>query len=192
MMTKEANKIRLELEKVGVNIDDIYDLVNTKMQYPNAIPVLINLLREGIETASIKEGIIRALAVKQAIGKATPILMDEYMRTSKDNMSLRWAIGNTIYTTITKDDIDSILPIVSDKSNGISRQMFVTALGKVNSDKVENVLIKLLHDDEVIVHAIQALGRMRSNKAKKRIVELLNHPKLLVRKEAQKALSRIP
>lgn len=190
-MIVDMNVIKTELEKVGISINDIYDLVNTNESYPTAVPVLLNLLETGIDDMGTKEGVVRALAVKEAIGKASPILIAEYNRVPKDKMLLRWAIGNTIYTTITKDDVESILPIVQNKTNGISRQMFVAALGKVKIEKVENVLINLLDDDDVIAHALEALGRMKSKKAKDKISALTNHPKALIRKEALKALKKV-
>lgn len=191
-MIFNADFVKNELNKVGIAIDDIYDLVNTKESYPKAIPVLIDLLRKDIEPINIKEGIIRALAVKEAIGLASPILLEEYNKTSKDKMMLRWAIGNTIYTTITEEDIERIKIIVGDKTNGISRQMFVLALGKVKSkEKVEDILIELLDDDEVCPHAIEALARLKSTKAKNKILTLINHSKELIKKEAQKALKKI-
>lgn len=185
------NVIKTELSKVGISINDIYDLVNANEPYPSAVPVLLNLLEKGIDHIGTKEGVVRALAVKEAIGKASPVLIAEYNRVPKDKMLLRWAIGNTIYTTITENDIDSILPIVQDKTNGMSRQMFVGALGKVKSEKAENALINLLNDEEVIPQALEALGRMKSKKAKDKISALTNHPKDLIRKEALKALKKI-
>lgn len=190
-MEVEANKIKSGLAKVGIAVNDIYDLVNTDKSYPAAVPILLNLLQEGIDDIGIKEGIVRALAVKEAIGKASPILVGEYNRTPKDKMALRWAIGNTIFITITENDVESILPIVQDKTNGISRQMFVAALGKVKSEKAEDVLINLLDDEEVMPHALEALGRMKSKKAKDKISMLTSHPKALIRKEAQKALKKV-
>lgn len=190
-MEVEMNKVKSELAKAGISVNDIYDLVNTDKPYPTAVPALLNLLQEGIEHIGIKEGIVRALAVKEAIGKASPVLIAEYNRTPKDKTLLRWAIGNTIYITITDDDVESILPIVRDKTNGMSRQMFVAALGKVKAEKAEEVLIQLLDDEEVTTHALEALGRMKSKKAKDKISMLSNHPKALIRKEAQKALKKI-
>jgi len=190
-MVVEANKIKSELVKVGITVNDIYDLVNTDKPYPAAVPVLLDLLQEGIEHIGIKEGVIRALAVKEAIGKASPVLLDEYSKIPKDKMLLRWAIGNTIYITITEDDVERILPIVQDKENGMSRQMFVAALGKVTSGKAEDVLIKLLDDDEVAAQALEALGRMKSKKAREKILTLTSHPKAVIKKEAQKALKKL-
>lgn len=190
-MMVNGNKIRSELKKVGISINDIYDLVNTDLSYPLAVPVLIELIKEDFEDIKDKQGVVRALAVKEAIGKASPVLIAEYNRVSKDFSSYRWAIGNTIYTTITEDDVESILPIIKNKENGMSRQMFVAALGKVKSEKAEDVLIELLDDEEVTSHAIEALGKMKSKKAREKIEKLAIHSKLLIRKGAQKALKKI-
>jgi HEAT repeat protein len=190
-MIVDENKIKSELGKVGMSINDIYDLVNTNEPYPLAVPVLLDLLKEDFEDIRDKQGVVRALAVKEAIGKASPILIAEYNRVSKEFSSYRWAIGNTIYTTITDDDVESILPIIKDKENGMSRQMFVAALGKVKSEKAEDVLIDLLDDEEVTPHALEALGRMKSKKAIEKIATLTSHSKPLIKKEAQKALKKI-
>lgn len=190
-MIGEIEIIKSEFNKIGISINDIYDLVNTKEPYPEAIPVLLNLLKNGIEHIGIKEGIIRALAVKEAVGIANTILFEEYDRTPKDKMLLKWAIGNTIYTTITEDCKEKIISIVKDKSNGMSRQMFVLALGKIKSTDVEDTLIELLDDVEVCPHALDALGRLKSSKAKGKILDLVNHSNKLIKKEALKAQKKI-
>jgi HEAT repeat protein len=190
-MKDEADLIKLELAKVGVFINDIYELVNTSKPYPNAIPVLLDLLKYGIKNRIVKEGVIRALAVKEAKGIACTVLLEEYNRLPKDEMLLRWTIGNTVFITISDNDVNGILTIVQNKENGYSRQMFVAALGKTTSEEAEDVLIKLLDDEEVTPHALEALGRMKSNKAKQSIMALLKHPKSLIRKEAQKALKKL-
>lgn len=191
MAVIDTNRVQEELGKVGVVVEDVFDLVNSNKPYPNAIPVLINLLREGISHDGVKEGVIRALAVKEAQGKAGKALIEEYKRTPKDKMMLLWAIGSTMEVVISENDIDDILGIVQNKSNGMSRQMFVAALGKVKSDKAEQVLMNLLDDEEVAPHALEALGRLKSKRAKDKISEMLNHKKPLIRKEAQKALKKI-
>ena len=107
-------------------------------------------------------------------------------------MNLRWVIGNAIYIIVTKADVESIIPIVQDKENGYTRDRFILALGKVKSEQAENVLIKLLDDEEVVVQsAIEALGRMKSTKARGKIEQLLTAPKKEIRKEAEKALKKI-
>ncbi|WP_343540217.1 hypothetical protein [Sphingobacterium thalpophilum] len=139
-----------DLKKAGLNITSSWDLVNTKSRYKPAIPILLEHLPKPYHLKN-KEGIVRALAVKEAIGKASSVLISEYNRTPKDKVLLRWAIGNTIYTTITEDDVESILPIVLDRTNGTSRQMFVAALGKIKVNNVKDVLLRLVNDDDKVI-----------------------------------------
>lgn len=187
-------KLVKELAKVNIIIDDIYDLVNTKEKYPMAIPILLSFLKdESIEDDNIKEGIIRSLAVKEAKGIATTILIDEYNKIPKEKTLLRWAIGNTIDQTITPNDtdIEKILQIIQNKENGTSRQMFVLALGKIKTEKVEEVLIHLLDDEDVVGQALSALGKLKSKKAEEKIIILKNHKNKTIQKEAEKALNKI-
>lgn len=189
-LREEEIELVNDLNLAGLNVSSVWDLVNSNSKYPNAVPILLTHLIKDYSEKN-KEGIVRALAVKEAIGKVNPILIAEYNRTSKDKTFLRWAIGNAIYTTIIEEDVESILPIVQDETNGTSRQMFVSALGTVKSEKAEDVLITLLDEGEVMLQALEALGRMGSKKAKDKISILTNHPKALIRKESQKALKKI-
>lgn len=203
----EKEKARLEFEKeldeqekdliadlkaVGIEVKCVWDLVNTKESYWAAIPVLLEHLSKPYHHR-IKEGIIRALGVKDAKGKATPLLIAEYHKIPIKKMDMRWAVGNTVYTTITKADVESILPIVRDKENGFSREPFIVALGKIKSSVAEDVLIELLTDKEVAAYAVNALGKMKSKKALEKIGQLLESPQSsqMIKNEAIKAIRKI-
>ncbi|MDR3624967.1 MAG: HEAT repeat domain-containing protein [Chlamydiales bacterium] len=190
-MLDEALEIQKKLAKVGIVITDIYELVNSPHPYPNAIPVLIDLLHRGISQDTLKEGIIRALAVKEAKGKAGKILIEEFNKIPQEKVLLRWAIGNTIEIIIANEDVPGILEIIRNKANGISRQMFVLALGKVKSEDVLKTLVDLLADNDLVIHALEALGKLKAITAKKEISLLLNHPKAIVRKKAQQILKKL-
>jgi len=187
---KEYSSMIMELKDKGIVISSVWDLVNTKSSYKVAIPILVNHLSKPYHIKN-KEGIIRALAVKEAKGFACRAILDEYIKAPKSNSNYCWTFGNTMAIIMTPEYIDDVIAIVQDKTNGISRQMFVIALGKVKSEKAENVLINLLDDEELMPQTLEALGRMRSKKAKDKISTLINHPKALIRKEALKALKKI-
>lgn len=191
-MITDEKKIKEKLLQIGMKIESIYDLVNSKEKYPEAIESLISLIEESSEFhPNLTEGIVRSLAVKEAKGRANTSLFNLYDRTDNANSLLKWAIGNTINVIVQTKDENQIIKIVSNKSNGISRQMFVLALGKIKSESVENVLINLLDDEEVSPYAINSLGQLKSKKAKTKINDLLNHKKPLIRKEAQKFLKKM-
>lgn len=179
-----------ELRKKDIIISNIWDLVNTKGNYKNGFNILIDHLSKPYHNKT-KEGIVRALAVKEVPQIVNSILLEEYHKTPKDNKTLRWAIGNTIYNTITENYKDKIIDIVKDKTNGISRHMFILALGKIKCTEVENVLIDLLNDEEVCVYALETLAKLKSKNAKEKISYLINNSTNQIKREALKALKKI-
>ena len=187
----EEKKIISAMGKAGVVVEDVFDLVNTREPYPEAIPVLINLLEEGINHRRLKDGIIRALGVKEAKGVAGSVLLKEFKRLPEEMQSLGWVIGNAFRVVLTKDELDEVIEIAKNSKYGSNRQNFLTAMAKFKDDRVENLLIELLNDDDVRVHAIEALGIMKSKKAKPLLEGLVEHSDSLVRKESAKALKKI-
>jgi HEAT repeat protein len=187
---QEIRELSEELKDAGTKYTDPWDLVNTPESYPEAIDILIKHLPRQYHKRN-KEGIVRALTVKEAKGKANDALIAEYNRVSKENDSLRWAIGNAIWFIVTKNDLKSIFKIVENKENGESRSRFIQALGKIKSEESEAVLIKLLNDKEVAVYALQSLGKLKSKKAREKVYMLTNDSNVLIKKEAQKALKKI-
>ncbi len=184
-MINEATKINKLLAKGGVFVEDIYDLVNTSKDYKNIIPILIELLKQGISDEKLKEGVIRSLAVKGAGTIAGEILIEEYKKTPQEKMMLKWVIGNTIEVIISVNILQDVLKIVKNKENGMSRERFIAALGKMKSKDVEQTLIDLLDDETIAGHAIYALRKLNSEKARNKIQTLEKHKKFLIRKEAK-------
>lgn len=147
---KEYKGLINELAGIGINITSIWDLVNTKAKYPHAITYLLKYLPM-VTYERNKEGIIRALTVSEAKGVAIPVLLNEYLKLPKEKENLRWIIGNAVNVIATKNDVETIIPIVLDKENGPSRQMFVSALGKIKNEKIKNVLLQLINDDDKVI-----------------------------------------
>ncbi|SEK63731.1 HEAT repeat domain-containing protein [Parapedobacter koreensis] len=150
-----------DLVKAGMNIRSSWDLVNAKSSYKSAIPILIEHLSKPYCLKN-KEGIIRALAVKEAKGVACKTILDEYNKTEKKDANYRWSFGNTMAVIMTADYIGDVLAIVQDESNGDSRHMFVTALGNTKSSKAEETLKQLLTDKSEVI-------RKEAQKALKKI-----------------------
>lgn len=191
-LQEDERKISLALGAKGINIKSIYDLVNSNREYTKALPVLVEFIsNNNLVSERVMEGVIRAVGVKEAIGMANLPLIKLYNQTKRNGVSYLWAIGNTMNIIIQRNDLDAVAEIVVDKTNGLSRQMFALALGKVPSEKSEDVLIQVLDDDEVAPHALEALWRLKSKKARDKISELIEHKNPLIRKEARRALKNI-
>ncbi len=147
---KDEKPLVEDLVKAGMNITSSWDLVNTKSSYKSAIPILLEHLSKPYHLKN-KEGIIRALAVKEAKGVACRAIIDEYNKAPKNDSNYRWALGNTMAVIMTADYIDDVVAIVQDEGNGESRHMFVAALGNTKSSKTREILKQLLIDKSEVI-----------------------------------------
>jgi HEAT repeat protein len=188
-METEDTKIARKLRDVGIVVESVYDLVNTSMSYPEAIPILLEALKTGIEHDGTKEGVIRALTVKEAKGVAGPVLIREFYRTV--NPTLRWTIGNAMTMVATDEDFDEMIRIIEDTENGDARKMFIFALGNFKNGRSENILLGLLEKNDLPGHAISALEKLKSEKARKYLISYQSHPVTWIRKAAARALKKL-
>ncbi|MBM3235948.1 HEAT repeat domain-containing protein [Candidatus Poribacteria bacterium] len=178
------------LQKVGIEVHSVYDLVNTSQSYEAAIPVLLKLLPE-VKEEVIKEGIVRALTVKEARCLASRPLLNEFKLANLSQVNLKWAIGNALSMVAADDVFEELVELAKDKKHVQAREMLILALTNMKNPRAVDVLIEFLKDEEVAGHAIMALGKLKATKAEKAIEPFLGHQKTWIRKEASKALAKI-
>ena len=88
----------------------------------------------------------------------------------KDKEVAVWMLGE-----LKKQDCYDILSKASVNKSVNLRRMAVSALGKMEDIKVENILIRALEDDnpQVIQYAIKALQKVRSIRGKEKIEKII-------------------
>src|SRR5208282_5959703 len=91
-------------------------------------------------------------------------------RTIRTSSSGLW--GNAISIVADKNNFDEIVDLVRDKRHGITRDMMVLRLPRLEPHKAVPVLIELLADDEVAGQAVIALGKLKAYEARKGIERL--------------------
>lgn len=192
---RDNRKIAAKLRPLGIHISSIYDLVNTSKPYPEAIPVLIELLSE-IESPMIKEGLVRALTVKYGGAELLVTLLEEYKKCNRPKFnehSLCWAIANAISEVAIKTDYDKVVSLLSDKTYGKARQPLILYLKRYKFDNAGEILIELLDDEDVFGYAIVALGKIKVKNANAipKLRDFLNHPHGPIRKESAGAIAKI-
>lgn len=180
------------LASVGINVKSVWDLVNTSVPYPQAIDMLIQLLPV-VRDIRVKEGIVRALTVREAKRRASQALIQEYRTAgfASDVHPLKWAIGNALCEVAGPQDVESILELVNESRNATSRQMLCIGLGKLRDSRAIPVLMEALRDAGIQGHAIEGLRRLKAVEARDSIEALLGHPQEWVRKEAERAIKVI-
>jgi HEAT repeat protein len=192
---REDAMVVAALKDVGVNANSVYDLVNSKQPYPQAIPVLLKFL-PSVSDDRIKEGIARALGVEEAKPMAAETLIREfknYLSETPSQQHTKWAIGNALATVADDSVFYEVVSLLHNKTQGSARSSVVPALCNMvmHRERAIALLMKLLDDDEVKVQAMIALGNLRVSEARPRIEVFLRHNDSWVRQQAQRAISKI-
>lgn len=186
---QDDRRVASALREVGLDVESVFDLVNANASYPEAIPVLLKMLRE-VSDDWIREGIVRALSVKEAKGVATQPLIEEFKKVGSKEL-FKWAIGNALSVLADDSVFDEVMELVLDKHHGKAREMLTLALGNMKNPRTVDILIEFLKDEQVAVNAIMALGKLRAKRARSAIEPFLNHRDAGVRQEAKRALAKI-
>jgi hypothetical protein len=129
-LQKEQMPLLSDLKNLGIEIETVWDLVNTSENYSVAIPVLVQHL-SGPYSAGVREGIIRALTVDYAGSNVLRALVDEFKKQNDDSeTSLKWVLGNAIATVAKPSDANTLISLAVDRSHGkvrwprLSEQIF--------------------------------------------------------------------
>ncbi len=183
-----------DLREVGVDATSPWDLVNSKSPYSRAIPVLLRWLDQVDEDVApqdrerFREGLVRALTVKEAVGIAAPRLVDEFRGSTRD-WTVRWATGNALSVVADEAVFEDIVELLRDGRYGRAREMLVKAVARTDRKRAIPVLVELLADDDLAGHALQILRRWKVPVRGQEIERLLSHPVAWVRDEAKKVLN---
>lgn len=187
----QADKKAIELifQRTNIQLNSIWDLVNSREKYASIIPVLIDLLKMDFEDDGYtKEGIVRALAVKEARGIATKPLIELF--EASDNLDLKWVIGNTLSVIATPEYFDDLERIWGNARHGKSRQMIAYALAKTKNPEAIYPLMEGLRDVEIQGHAVVGLFKLGDSRARGSLEPFTRHEKTWIRNYAKKALEK--
>jgi hypothetical protein len=127
----EERAIVAELACAGYRVKSVYDLVNTATGYPEAIPILQKHLPLPYDS-TIREGIARALTVKEARGPAGRAILDELKRRGGEPPSTaRWALANALTVAGDASMVQEIEALISDPRYANERSILGQALKRL-------------------------------------------------------------
>jgi hypothetical protein len=148
----------LALNSVGVRVASVWDLVNTAVPYPSAIPVL--LAHASLPYPKrIREGIIRALTVVEARRLAASPLIQAFR--DEPDQDIKWVIGNALATVGDETRVPEFLELAKNSSHGDARQMLLQALRKVNSASARIALLELTRSDRDLARLAEGIPGLK-------------------------------
>jgi hypothetical protein len=137
-----------DLRRVGVDVNSVWDLVNSSKSYTAALPVLLGHMHKPYPE-KIREGIFRALAVPEArIGWHELLAIFEKKEKGYDGR-IRWVVAVALGATADDSVLKDLLEIVGNLKNGFDRAALLPALFKSNSAQARTALDGLLADPEI-------------------------------------------
>ena len=189
-----------DLHAAGVEVSDVWDLVNTRRPYPVAIPVLMEWVEHldervasALEGEQLREGLVRALTVREARPAAAPLLVTQMQRyRGKGDSATAWAIGNALAVVADDSVYDDLKALALDTDLGAARQMLAEALQRVSNPDATATLITMLADATVSGHAVAALAKRGDPTGIEALRPFTDDPRPWVRKAARQALERPP
>jgi hypothetical protein len=190
----EERTIVDRLRAAGMAIDHLYDL-NRAGPYPEIVPILIEMM-EGTDNPDVKGALAAALGVPWARPEACRPLLDLFTSLDAsdrfdDGYLLRWTAADALRTVMDPDCWEDVAAALRDRTAGQARGPLCLALAATRDPRTVGVLVGLLDDPDVAVHAAQALGRLGAPEGREPLERLLASDDEPLRREALKSLKRI-
>jgi hypothetical protein len=158
-MRSEEEPLLADLRAIGWRVESVWDLVNTRTQYPEALTTLLNHLQRPYSDR-IKEGIARALAVPEA-RDAWSTLVAEYkkapigkgIKVFGDKEEFRLGFKNglacALSATVTDVTVAELIELAKNQDHGESRLLLLAGLRKSKGNAVKQALHELAQDSEL-------------------------------------------
>lgn len=138
---------------VGVQVDSVWDLVNTSEPYPAALPVLVEHLELGGYPDRVMESLGRALAVKPAVvywDRLKALYLAPRSPDEEDGVAVALA------ACATQAQVDDLVNFLSLGPRGDSRIYFIRPILSVGGQRGRDI-VDSLRSDPVFGKEAQAL-----------------------------------
>ncbi|MCM1089237.1 MAG: HEAT repeat domain-containing protein [Muribaculum sp.] len=122
--------------------------------------------------------------------EVVPMLLQDFCACNANDM-IGWTIAEHLYQIRSKAYIPEYLEIISNAAYGSNRQMLILLMGEWKIEPAIPVLIELLEDENVRLHAISALGYFKREEFRPYFERFENSKHSGWRKYARAALKKL-
>lgn len=155
----EEEPILADLRGAGWDVESVWDLVNTSIGYPEAIPILLKHLLLPYSDRT-REGVARALAIPEA-KYAWQTLVAEYRKapmgigiiapsdTKEFSLGAKDGLACALSATVTRETVEELVRLAKDRSHGSSRLLLLRALRRSESPAAKQALTELASDPDL-------------------------------------------
>ncbi|HEV2135966.1 MAG TPA: hypothetical protein VGR47_17140 [Terracidiphilus sp.] len=146
VILRAAEKPLLEdLAKVGLQVDTVWDLVNTSSPYSNALPVLLDHLQRPYPD-EVREGIARALAVRSTRPIGWRILVNEFCKTASSNKGVKDGLAAALSGASDNTVLPELVALAKDQRHGDSRLLLLIGIRRSRRPEAKAAVAELARD----------------------------------------------
>jgi hypothetical protein len=132
-----------DLRNAGIEVDSVWDLVNTSVPYPAALPVLLKHLQLGGYPDRVMESMGRALAVEPAVF-AWDALRDLFLKAQGRGEEEGLAVA--LAASATSEHLEALIDLLNEDSRSDNRIHFLRPIKRVGGRRGREVLESLKSD----------------------------------------------
>lgn len=155
-LLREAERpIVMDLHTAGLQVDSVWDLVNTSDPYPEALPILVAHLKRGGYPERVMESLGRALAVEPAV-RWWEELKTLYLNSRDPGEEDGTAVA--LAACATKAQLSDLVSFLSAPERGESRIYFLRPIKKLGGSAGQKLIESLTNDPTFGPEARALLG----------------------------------
>jgi hypothetical protein len=157
----EEKPILADLRAAGLNVESVWDFVNTSTRYPEAVSILLRHLLLPYSDRT-REGIARSLAVAEPeVRQAWPRLVEEYRKapvgwgiiapgdTKEYRLGAKDGLACALAVAVTDETLADLIAIAKDRAHGESRILLLSALRKSKNRLAKQAIEELANDPDL-------------------------------------------
>lgn len=196
-------RMMAELDAAGIPEHTIFALVNSDLDFPQAVPIMVDWLEhldERVPAGEPREAwrwaLLRNLITKHARGnqRAFDVVLDQFYADPPLATGERESAILALLAIATPAQFDQMAALIAHLTGVEARWHVVSWLSTVKTPAAVALATGLLTDPDPAVRyqAVRALIRQRARGVRSTVAALLDDVEPDVRREAEKALAKLP
>ena len=151
------------LREAGVRVKTVWDLANTRAQYPDALPILFQHLRQPYPD-SVLTGIASALAVPESKKWWKPLLELFQANQEEKVNGVKTALAAALAAAADDDVVGDVINLVEDPRHGQHRVILLSVLARSGRPEASDALARAAEDPQLVKEAKVQLRRRARRK----------------------------
>ncbi|CQD04801.1 hypothetical protein BN1232_00773 [Mycobacterium lentiflavum] len=193
--------LKRELNEAGIPEDTVWQLVNSKIDYPQAVPIIVDWLQHldervpaGEERNALREGLIRNLITKNAKGNraAIDVLFQQLEIDPPLGRFELEPVGYALFEILERSDFPRVAAAIRSERDFPTKSWLVRWIGQFKTAEAKELAVSQLSNPATRDAAMAALVRQKATGVRDAVAVYLDDEHEVWRKEARRTLDKLP